>query len=769
MNSPHKLIISLILAIAISISLVYAAPVNVQQQAKERIEQLSKLIKVAEAEGINTLKERTALRTAEIFMEYAAWDEVNIATNTKHFAKVARYKKEAAEYAALLPDFEREEIVKMMDSSIIELSRVISGEIIRRESPQIDWSQITIEADQVLYEGKPVFLTDWTWKPNTPAYTEYFGAMDGTLISPMIVTEDFGITERAESELKTKESGEAGMIFIGHSSMPEWAKMQDPTLSDGPGIKYVMYDINNPLGHKVDKAMIAGSVPYMAGKNYTKLGYMLCNEPHWISTKGSYAAGALSDRAIEDFKLWLRGKHGSIEVLNSIWNTSYTDFSQITIAENMVEAHQIGTPLYYDFVTYNMARVSRWFHMLDDEVKKADPEAKTHIKIMPDMWSDNPKDNGLDLEELTRMSDIIGNDASTAAHLTWGAKQWWEVNYSFNWRELCMGYDFMKSVSPDKIIFNSEGHLLTTNKYRNLHETPQYARMNYWLAHIHGLNVIRSWYWARKEDGSSRGSDTSTGYAGSNNHQPRIVNEVHATTIDLNSVATEITEFQRQRKSIRLFYSFSAAINNATQMDDLFEVYEMLYFEGSPIGFATQGIIENNPHDQWDAIIVARTKSAKRSEVEVLQDYLDGGGTVIIDSESLKVDEYGMPLDVALKASHGKLIEIDAWSEAKAEFANQLLISGNLPQLTVTEINEALHKGVMWRVISSDKTNTFILSMVNMGCGTANIEIQHRDTDTHQISAVTNYLTGEKLKSTIEMNLHQTLLLEIKITEIEQN
>ncbi len=702
-------------------------------------------------------------------MEYAAWDENNIETNTKHFSKVARYKKEAAEYAALLPDFEREEIIKMMDSSITELGRVMSSEIIRRESPQIDWSKITIESDQVLYEGKPVFLSDWTWKPNTPRYTEYFGAMDGTLISPTIVTEDFGITKKITSELKAKESGEAGMIFIGHTSMPEWAKKQDPTLSDGPGIKYIMYDINNPLGHKITKAMIAESVPYMAGKNYTKLGYMLCNEPHWISTKGSYAAGALSDRAIEDFKVWLKGKHGSIEALNSIWGTSYSDFSQIAIAGNMVEAHQIGTPLYYDFVTYNMARVSRWFHMLADQVKEADPEAKVHIKIMPDMWSENPKDNGLDLEELTRLSGIIGNDASTAAHLTWGRKQWWEANYSFNWRELCMGYDFMKSVSPDKIIFNSEGHLLTTNKYRNLHETPQYARMNYWLAHIHGLNVIRSWYWARKEDGSSRGSDTSTGYAGSNNHQPRIVNEVHATTIDLNSVAAEITEFQRQRKSIRLFYSSCAAINNPTQMDDLFEVYEMLYFEGSPIGFATQGIIENNPHDQWDAIIVARTKSAKRSEVEALQNYIDGGGTVIIDSESFKVDEYGRELNIALTASRGKLIAIDAWSEAKAEFANQLLLSGNAPQITVTETNEASHKGVMWRVISSDKADTFILSIVNMGCGAAHIEIEHRDVGSHQINAVTNYLTGEKLCSAIEMPLHQTLLLEIKITQIEQN
>ncbi|MFR9495992.1 MAG: beta-galactosidase [Rikenellaceae bacterium] len=762
-----KKIISLLFAVALSITLASAASNNTEQQAKDKMEELTRLIEQAEAKGINTLKERTALRTAEIFMGYAAWDEANIETNIKHFSKVARYKKEATKYAELLPNFEREEIFKMMESSIAELGRVISGEIIRRPSPQIDWSKISIEEDQVLYEGSPVFLSDWTWKPEADNYTEYFGAMDGFFITPSVVLPDGEISKKTLSELKTKDTGKAGMVFLNHASVPEWAKQQDPTVGQGVGVKYIQYDINHPLSHEITKTMISQSVPLMAGKNYTKLGYMLCNEPHWISTKGSYASGPWSDRAIEDFKVWLEGRHSTIEELNDIWGTSYLSFNDIEVENNMAEAHQIGSPFYYDFMNYNMERVNRWFHMLDDEVKKADPEAKTHIKIMPDMWSDNSKDNGIDLEELTRMSDIIGNDASTAAHVTWGPEQWWEANYSFNWRELCMGYDFMKSVSPNKIVFNSEGHLLTTNRYRNIYEAPEYARMNYWLAHIHGLNVMRSWYWARKEDGSSKGNDSSTGYAGSNNHQPRIVNEVHATTIDLNSVATEITKFQRARKPIRLFYSSCAAINNATQMDDLFGLYEMLYFEGTPIGFATQGILENNSHDEFDAIIVARTKSVKRSEVEALQNYINGGGTVILDSESLKVDEYGRELDIALQTSVGHLIEIDQWSEAKEQFATQLALFEQLPQIVVSETNETSHKSVMWRVIATNDPDTYILSMVNMGKGATTVEIQPQKKESHKVNKVSNYLTGEPLSATIEMPIYQTLLLEIKTSKVK--
>ncbi|MFI3305576.1 MAG: beta-galactosidase [Rikenellaceae bacterium] len=758
-----RAIITLAAAVVLSTSAALSAPKGAERSAAQKMEQLTALIKTAESKGINTLKERTALRTAEIFLEYAAWDEKNVETNTAHFAKVGRYKKEAAKYAELLPEFEREEIVKMMASSIEELGRVMNGETIRRPSPQIDWSKISVEGDQVLFDGNPVFLTDWTWKPNSKRYTEYFGDMDGHLISPSIVTATGGVTPKSASDIKAKPTGSAGMVFIGHTSMPKWAKEQDATLMEGAGKKYVMYDINNPLGREVASTMISKSAPLMAGNNYTKLGYMLANEPHWISTKGAYAWGEWSTRAVADFKLWLERKHGSIKSLNKVWGTDYKSFEAIDIAP-YVEKEQIATPQYYDFVTYNMVRVSEWFHHLDSELKKADPEAKSHIKIMPDMWSENPKDNGLDLEELTRMSDIIGNDASSTAHLTWGAKQWWEADYSFNWRELCMGYDFMKSVSPNKIIFNSEGHLITTNKYRNLYETPEYIRMNYWLAHLHGMNVMRSWYWARTEDGASKGNDESTGYAGSNNHQPRVVNEVHATTIDLNSVSKEITEFQRQRKSIRLFYSNTAAINNATQMDDLFALYELLYFDGSPIGFATAGIINNNPHTEWDAIVVARTKSTTRSEVEALQSYLDAGGVVILDQESLKVDEYGRPLDLKLNASKGELIMVDGWRAAKPQVIAQLRKSGNMPQITIKETNTAKKKGVMWRVIKGTKPNTFLLSLVNMGKGDATVEISHRSFKTRHIDEVANYLTGEAISTTVEMDLHQTLLLEINVS-----
>ena len=61
-----------------------------------------------------------------------------------------------------------------------------------------------------------------------------------------------------------------------------------------------------------------------------------------------------------------------------------------------------GSPMYFDFMAFNMDRVTEWFSFLKNEIRKYDPQAKTHIKIMPNLWSDNKRDSGIDLEEIVR-------------------------------------------------------------------------------------------------------------------------------------------------------------------------------------------------------------------------------------------------------------------------------------------------------------------------------------------------------------------------------
>ena len=75
-------------------------------------------------------------------------------------------------------------------------------------------------------------------------------------------------------------------------------------------------------------------------------------------------------------------------------------------------------------------------------------------------------------------------------------------------------------------------------------------------------------------------------------------------------------------------------------VNDLFELYENLKFEGVPLGFATENIINTQDNSNWDAILLWKTEFVTANELNALQNYLNNGGTLLIDAVSLKMSEY---------------------------------------------------------------------------------------------------------------------------------
>lgn len=152
---------------------------GLEQEANAKIKALNKQIAKVEKQGIDTHKEKMTVRTAEIFLEFANWDEQNVEENTELFKKVKIYKKNAVETATGLPDFERKEVIVMLDEAATYLKLLQDGKVIRKPSTQIDWAKVTNDGNQLTFENRPVFLADYTWKPKIPKLTEYHGNKDG--------------------------------------------------------------------------------------------------------------------------------------------------------------------------------------------------------------------------------------------------------------------------------------------------------------------------------------------------------------------------------------------------------------------------------------------------------------------------------------------------------------------------------------------------------------------------------------------------------------
>ncbi|WP_303317254.1 sialate O-acetylesterase [Flavivirga abyssicola] len=707
---------------------------SLKSQAKEKIKTLKNLIKKAEKKNIDVLKEKTTVRTAEIFLKFADWDEKNIEANLKLFKKVQSFKKDAVKMANNLPNFEREDVILMLDDATKTLNLLIEKKEFRKPSPKVDWTKITLDKDQLTFNNRPIFITDYTWKPNTKELTEYHGDLDGFFITPtQVVSEDGAISKRIRDNLETKPDGSLGFIFMNHKNIPKWAKD-----SYGPNFSmredtYTAYDIDNPGAKELQKKLLSYIVPEMAGKRYTKLGYMLCNEPHFYTYKFPnkeklpWASGGVSQFTIQKFKSWLENKHKDINALNDVWKTNYSSFNDVFIDIPLSTTYK-GTPIWYDWASFNMDRVTDWYTFLKSEITKHDPEAKVHLKIMPSLWTENKRVHGIDLEALTDLSGIVGNDSGADHTRIWGKPHEWEAHYAFEWRELCMGYDFMKSVSPNKINFNSELHYLSTVRSRNLYLDPKFARASFWLAHSYGMTASQIWYWPREADGSiSKKAINDKGYAGSNNQQPRVTNEVATTLIDLNSYSEEIMAMQRQRKPLRIFYSKTSAINKKAYMDDLFELYEALHFEGTSLGFVTKDIINKQNNEAWDVILIHKTPYVTIDELNALQSYLNKGGTIIIDDESILKNEYGQAIQ-KLSKGKGTLINLDSVLEVKEKALSILKSNKLLPEVSVSEENKIGPKGCIWKVVKNKFGNN-VLSVVNVGKSDATLSISLNGSD----------------------------------------
>lgn len=260
--------------------------------------------------------------------------------------------------------------------------------------------------------------------------------------------------------------------------------------------------------------------------------------------------------------------------------------------------------------------------------------------------------------------------------------------------------------------------------------TPEYVNSTYWLATLLGMDANLTWFWGREPDGSvesrligdSGMNALGEAYAASVAQQPRVANQVYQTMTDINTFASEVTEIQEQKKPIRIFYSETSAIINEDYMENQYDMYQNLFFNGFPIGFATQNIIDKQDNKLWDVIVVYNTPNVTDTEFNALQTYLNKGGTVILDSISLKYDENHKNRSAVLKEGKGKLISVDKTVDEIASQAIGCVDMSNFSPIKLSESNGLEQKGCMWRVIPS-VNGKYTMSILNIGKNTATINI----------------------------------------------
>lgn len=777
MNKSYTFIISFLL-------LVSSLSVNSQdlnKTAKKKIVHLKKLMSKAKKKGFDTTREKTIVWFSKEFLKIAKWDEKHPLFIQNTFEKFRPIKGDKAKMAKNLPSFERQKVIDILDIGINNLTKVMEGTIIRRPVAKVDWKNIKVEEDQLTSNGKPVFLYDYFSKSqgnptsNRTLYNDHLGNIDRVGgFTPRFLNEDRTFNQHTLNKITNHPDTRAGYTLLWNTNVPKWIKEKEPEVTKGVST-FISFDIDNPLIHEVWSSIMQKAGEITKDKKVVQLGYILANEPHWFSEEGNWAfkrgeMNSLSSYTLAKFNNWLNNKYkNNIDELNKNWKTNFNSFNNVTF-EFPLRKDTKGTPLRYDWDRFNMDRVIEWFSFLQTELLKTNPNADTHIKLQPHFFSDDKRSHGIDIESLVELTTIIGDDAKTRERdLRHNKFEFWEKYYSYHWQELCVSYDFMESVSPNKIHVNSETHFLSSVAWRKLDTSPEYVRNNFWLATLFGMDVGLSWFWARDPDGSPEArfekniysKDVALGesFASSVNMQPQVANELTQVMMDLNSFSEEIMALRRQKRPLRLFHSETSAINKKHHMTEQYDLYESLFFEGFPVGYATEKIIKKQDHKNWDAVLIYKTEYVTDSEFDALQSYLDNGGTIILDNvTSLSMNEYGHRRLKTLKESRGKLHVLNTTKHDDLKKLSLQLIKNNLPQVVLSESNGLTHKGCTWRVAPNGKGG-YLMTIVNLGKNKAELKVSLKNGKSINC---TNMLTQEVLEDSFEIDIHGVLLLEIE-------
>ncbi|AQQ09118.1 hypothetical protein L21SP3_00918 [Sedimentisphaera cyanobacteriorum] len=285
---------------------------------------------------------------------------------------------------------------------------------------------------------------------------------------------------------------------------------------------------------------------------------------------------------------------------------------------------------------------------MHDEIEKHDPDAMCHAKVFNHraftgsigLWG-NPisappaRHDGIDREALMELLEINGCDTRILAQTPYNVHHPWQDmdDYAIQWFEQSIAFDFMRSLQPDKLIYDSEWHSIQTLANRDADMPDERIQAALWLAHLHGMGANVMWYWARKWNSSPSPSWESSFY-GSLSTLPGTLNSYVRTMLEINRAGGDVKNLASQQRPVRILYSNASAIQSSEFCDALVLIYESLYFQDLPIGFVTEKMLQEG----WDNqdlgfIIVPNAGYVDDQTVSALRNYILSGGRAAFAGE----------------------------------------------------------------------------------------------------------------------------------------
>ena len=734
--------------------------------------QLDDKISEAKTLGLTTDYAQVSQTTIRLFKDvFAPWDKANVDKvqamyDAKYFSQ---YDPVGAKG---LPFDELADSIEIADEAIAELQQQIDGVIQLATPPNFKTGKLRLNGPNYELDGNAVIAGKFFWQPNESDIMEAYGYGGEGYYSVQDLNTETTIKSWRQSNLLTRlqdqelNNRSPIQFFFGHI-VPStyWLRESYPEAFSKGSRLFTDYDIDNPnvkiwLDTLFEK-QLSVAVDQLGD---TERVHMIANEPTFsIRENGVDSDRGVSTHTMDKYVLWLEKKYQTIEQLNTIYNSSFSQFNQLKAIYTIpLSLSYQGGPVWYDWNRFNMDRVNEWFTYLHNGAHSADPNAKTHIKIMGERAIHTHfHDEGLDFEFIAKLVDMPGSDNQTSSL----AAEWdvrhelsWQGRYSLEWRAQTMMLDFNKSIAPDKHFYDSEWHGLSGARWRDFHMSPEYVRSTLWLGATHGLGSLTTWVWNRKEDGSI---DPRADFIGTSVTQPIQLDAYGRTLKELNAHGNKISSLVPVKRNYLIYYNKDSAIQDPEYTKKMSDIYEALKLLNVPTGFTTPSEL-SKVDAQSQVIMIPPTMYISDVDLNNLAAFVDDGGKVVTFDENTNFikNELGKPRETPnIFTAMASLATADVLS--MVDYLEDTLSDVTVEQSIIVELNDKNNEktyGVLSTQYDDDSTERTVVSLVNVSQENITVKLISK---LGIPSDITDVITQNKLSAEITMKPMAVLLLSI--------
>jgi beta-galactosidase GanA len=322
------------------------------------------------------------------------------------------------------------------------------------------------------------------------------------------------------------------------------------------------------------------------------------------------------DRSRRMFHDWLGKKYSAVDNANQKWGTGYKTFSDVVPPSVKDSKPLPGTnrALWYDWARFNQDRFTDYLLWVRSLIHEIDPKTPLAAGGSSSMLAGRTGTTGIDEERIVNeVDDVILHEGG-------GSTLGLDLQIALSEKK--------KPVTDPEMYLGPVGNLL-----------PHF---------LHGKSVVQLFHWPAQPSSELYGI-TASSLAHSWSYPLEDIGELIRTALDVRRLNKEIASFSEVPAEVAILYSQTSTLQLPPEMltwqttpylAELEKTYEASQYLDAKVTFVTERQIVKGWLNRYKLLLVPGARNIPAEVFEKLRDYAAQGGRVLVVPESLLGDEY---------------------------------------------------------------------------------------------------------------------------------